>query len=337
MTATGASPLDGLIPPDKRGAVELALRSVRPGVELDAAERITGGASGAGVFRLRAGGETLLLRIEKGRDALNDPARQYICMRIAAAAGVAPAVLHADAEAGVALTAFIEAAPAEALDSGARLALLAEAIRRLHAAPLFPPLMPYLDAMDSLAAGLAASGALPAEAGARVQEAYATVSAAYRKLDADVVSSHNDLNRANVVFTADRAFVVDWETAFAADRYVDLAAAANFFTLDDAGELALASAYFGETPSPYRQGRLYLMRQINRVFYGVMLLQAFSGGRKLEDGDLDVPPLPEILRQLGAERGPQGFVRLAMRFLLDAVEGARGPRLQAALDAVGLA
>ncbi len=336
MTATGASPLDGLIPPDKRGAVELALRSVRPGVELDAAERITGGASGAGVFRLRVGGENLLLRIEKARDALNDPARQYICMRIAAAAGVAPAVLHSDAEVGIALTAFIEA-PAEALDSGARLALLAEAIRRLHATPLFPPLMPYLDAMDSLVAGLAASGALPAEAGTRVQEAYAAVSAAYRKLGEDIVSSHNDLNRANVVFTADRAFVVDWETAFAADRYVDLAAAANFFTLDDAGELALASAYFGETPSPYRQGRLYLMRQINRIFYGVMLLQAFSGGRRLEDGDLDVPPLPEALRQVGAERGPQSFVRLAVRFLLDAVDGAQGPRLHAAVASVGLA
>ena len=36
---------------------------------------------------------------------------------------------------------------------------------------------------------------------------------------------------------------MDWDAAFQADRYVDLATLANWFTRDEAGEAALLATY----------------------------------------------------------------------------------------------
>ena len=47
-------------------------------------------------------------------------------------------------------------------------------------------------------------------------------------------------------FDGNRIWLVDWESAFLNDRYVDLAIVANFFVKDEAQEEAYLSAYFGE-------------------------------------------------------------------------------------------
>ena len=43
----------------------------------------------------------------------------------------------------------------------------------------------------------------------------------------------------------DRVWFVDWEAAFRADRFVDLASLANWFCRDEAEETDLLAAYFG--------------------------------------------------------------------------------------------
>ncbi len=77
-----------------------------------------------------------------------------------------------------------------------------------------------------------ATGILPAKALEKHRRYFGELVKAYpgeKRGNADFVSSHNDLNPGNVLFQGDKAWLVDWESAFAADRYVDLAAIANFF------------------------------------------------------------------------------------------------------------
>ena len=54
--------------------------------ELGGAQPLSGGLSGAGLWRIRVGGIAYVLKIEETRDVIRDPARTYACMRTAAAA-----------------------------------------------------------------------------------------------------------------------------------------------------------------------------------------------------------------------------------------------------------
>ena len=69
-----------------------------------------------------------------------------------------------------------------------------------------------------------------------------------------------------------RILLVDWESAFLNDPYVDLAIAANFFVQDEAEEESYLEVYFGEPAGEYRRARFYLMRQAVSLFYATLLL-----------------------------------------------------------------
>jgi Uncharacterized protein conserved in bacteria (DUF2239) len=91
------SPLDGLIPFAKREAVVRASNSAFGGAEIDSIARISKGASGAEVFRIKVAEVDYLLRIEGPPGGLRDPVRHYACLKIAVEAGVAPPLIYADA------------------------------------------------------------------------------------------------------------------------------------------------------------------------------------------------------------------------------------------------
>src|SRR5437868_4814185 len=126
------------IPPDKREPVRRALSGFGP---IEALEPITGGLSGSGVWRVRARGGAVILKIERPADGLNDYGRQYACMAIAAEAGVSPRLLSADADTGVAVIEHVEARPLPRRE--ALLPRAASLLRRLHLAPVFPPLIDF--------------------------------------------------------------------------------------------------------------------------------------------------------------------------------------------------
>ena len=107
---------------------------------------------------------------------------------------------------------------------------------------------------------------------------YAALTAAYPRNDPARVSSHNDLNPSNIIFADGRAWIIDWETAFAGDAYADIASLANWFAPDATAEALILTTYFGEAPGEARMARFLVMRQINRLFYGAMLIGSCHGG-----------------------------------------------------------
>ncbi|MBQ1543157.1 phosphotransferase [Caulobacter sp. CCUG 60055] len=328
------------LPPEKRAAVARGLTAAfGPGAEIDGLVPVGGGLSRADIFRIRVGGVAYLLRIEAERTHFGDPARGYACMRIAADALLAPRVRYACAEDGVAILDFIPERSLLLDYAGTRadlIAELAQAARLLHAAPAFPPLIDFLDGMDVLIAQQRAASVLDdAELDAPLS-LYAELARIYRGLEPAPVSSHNDLNPRNILYDGRRLWLVDWEAAFLADRYFDLAALANFFTATPEEEVLLQATYWSAPPREAQAARLYLARQVNHLYYALAFLNLAAAERPgLAVRDAGPPPvladLHAVMRAgepvLGSAEGRLAYGRARLGAALD---GLRDPRFDEA-------
>lgn len=320
---------------ERRTAIDRAMATAFGAPVITSMAPVTGGMSGAAVFRLHVEGADHLLRVEPPGDAFRDPVRGFRCMSIAADAGLAPRLRYACAEDGVAIMDFIEEQPLRTAFDGRREGLM-EALGRLvgalHETPPFPPLMGYLDGLDALIGSLHAHGLLPARHMEPTLDAYRALTAAYRRLPPDLVSSHNDINPRNILWDGARLWLVDWESAFLADRYVDLASVTSFFARDAGEEAALSEAYFGRAPTEAERARLHLARLINHVFYGVMFLNAAAAQRPgvagpEEEDEASLAEIHQALADLAFDldtvEGLIAYGRARLRAMRDGVAGAR--------------
>jgi aminoglycoside phosphotransferase (APT) family kinase protein len=331
------------IPAEKRAAVAKALAAAFGPAELEDVARLSGGLSGASVFRIRVAGSDYLLRLDTPANAFGDAARAYACLAIAANAGISPALRYADAADRITIVDFVQAQPLGGRPpTGPPLPVdLAQALARLHRAPAFPPLVDYLEGMQALIARHRESRLLDASVTQGVLDRYVGLAAVYRTRPEDLVSSHNDLNPGNILYDGERLWFVDWEAAFLADRYVDLATLANWFAFDPQVQTMLVTSYFGAAPTPEQSARLHLMRLVNHIFYGMIMLNGAADERpeaRLADGDLSGLTLADIgplLRQgrfdmtAWENRIAYGKARLAA-----ADAGMQGPAFEAALALV---
>jgi aminoglycoside phosphotransferase (APT) family kinase protein len=331
-------------PQTKQAAIARALMTAFGTSELDNASPMSGGLSGAGLWRIRVGGIAYVLRIEGTRDALRDPVRSYACMRVAAQAFLAPGVRYADAEDGVAIMDLVATRSLAQDDPAASQALiveLAQSVRLLHQTKAFPPLVDYLDGVDALLDLFRRNALLAPAATEELFARYAQLRAVYRTAPGDWVSSHNDLNPGNVLYDGARLWLIDWESAFLADRYVDLASVANWFARDAEADKVLLATYFGAPPGPEQRARFELMRQVNHLFYGVIFLNGAASerpGAALSDRTLAGPGLASLREGLAAgvfslqaweDRAAYGKARLAA-----ALAGLRQPAVAQALRLV---
>lgn len=264
-----------LIPEPHRAAATRALHAVFGTQPIESLALLSGGYSGALLYRVGVAARDTVLRIITRVDAFNDPVRQYACQNIAAAANIAPRVLYSDATDATSITDFVPAVPFSG-SMEARLIELARTIRTIQATPLFPPLVDFLDGIDGFIANVRAAKLLPESATTPHFALYAHIQRAYPRHTSDLVSSHNDLNPNNLIFDGEKFWVIDWETAFANDRYVDLAAAFNFSHADDEAEEVYLRAYFAAAPTSYQRARFFLMRQICLMFYATVHFQIVS-------------------------------------------------------------
>jgi hypothetical protein len=94
----------------QREAAHLALAGVLGSVPVSAVIPVSGGATAATVLRIIAGGRSYLLRMEGTPSPLRNP-HQYVSMRLAAEAGIAPRLLYADETARASVMDYIEQQP----------------------------------------------------------------------------------------------------------------------------------------------------------------------------------------------------------------------------------
>jgi thiamine kinase-like enzyme len=268
-----------MIPEAKKAAVERGLREAFDVSEIEEIRMLTAGLSSALVFRIVVKGRPYLLRVITRTDAMNDPTRQFACMKSGADAGIAPRVFYASIEDRISITDFVEARPFAAKEAIVRLPVT---LRTVHGLPAFPKVVNYIAAVDGFIQKFKEAKILPEGETEELFERYARVQSVYPRNDAEMVSSHNDLKPENILFDGARVWLVDWEAAFLNDRYFDLAVVANFVVKSEAEEEVSLRAYFGEAAGEYRLARFYLMRQITHMSYAMVFLRLGAGGKALE-------------------------------------------------------
>jgi hypothetical protein len=190
-------------------------------------------------------------------------------MRAAAEAGIAPAVLHADGDAGVAITAFVEERPFDDFPGGppALAQALGALAARLQATPVFPAVADYPSIIGNLLERLRKTRLYGTLLDPH-RDGFERLRAAYPWDEAHLVSSHNDSHPANILFDGERLWLIDWETAYRNDPVVDLAIMTMYQASTPELQEALLQAWRGRPSDPVLRARVYLMRQLTKLFYG---------------------------------------------------------------------
>jgi hypothetical protein len=135
--------------PARRAAAHAAVSDVLgSGVALTP---ISGGASGAFVFRAESERRRVLLRVEGTPSPLRNP-HQYVSQRIAAEAGIAPKLLYLDEANGVSVSDYVDHRPLGTFPGGAPALMraLGDLLRRLQATAVFPFFVTYPDIVTRL-------------------------------------------------------------------------------------------------------------------------------------------------------------------------------------------
>lgn len=266
---------------DRRAAALAAIASVADPASVTGISPTTPGASGASTLRIDTRLHTYLLRLEAGRRGFQNPARSYPCLLAAAQAGIAPAVHHADEDAGVLLMDFVAERPLTEYPGGesALLRALGAMVAQLQTTAPFPSVTNDFGALVAALLELIRDGGLfaPGVLDGHVA-GLASVRAAYPRA-ARQVSAHNDINPRNVLFDGTRLWLIDWELAFRNDPLSDVANIANNFSeVPDVDTLVL-EGWLGGAPDDDTRHRLGLMRDLHRLFSGTLLLAGFIGER----------------------------------------------------------
>ncbi|TSJ42613.1 phosphotransferase [Mucilaginibacter corticis] len=275
-----------VIPADKSAAVKTALLQAFQTEEPESIEILSGGLSTALVYKIGIRGKHYLLRLVMEVNAMNDPKRQFTCLRLAASAEIAPKVYYTSVTDGISITDFIYTQPQT--DKTNLLHELATTAKKIHELPLFPSFMNFLEGIDLFIVGFKASGLFSATATAELFALYHKIRTTYHWQEVDLVSSHNDLNPNNILFDGAKSWIIDWEAAFLNDRYVDLAIIAQSYARKPEQQHLLLKTYFDAEPTDYQKARFFLMQQVCLLYYGLMMFRLVTD-HVVTDTDLSAP------------------------------------------------
>jgi len=323
--------------PEQHENVRSGLAAAFGSAPIDAITRVTGGATTASTFRVDIGGRRYLLRVEGEPSPLRNP-HQYVSMRIATEAGIAPEIHYIDEVARVAVIDFIEQQSLKTFPGGPRALAqaLGELLSRVQATPVFPTFVNYPDIVARLFAhvrrtGLFAAGLLDAHV-----ERLELLREAYDAGLTSLVSSHNDPVPSNILFDGERLWLIDWESAYRNDPLVDVAIVLDHLARSPELEDVLLRAWFGGAPDEALCARLELIRALTRLYYaGVMLSASAAASWVTGATDLSAPTPQEFQQSIREGRlkpgAPETRHILGKMFLASFFSGVAPPGFDAAV------
>ena len=320
-----------------RDSASAALSAAFGSVPIGAVTAMTAGATTASVYRVEVGERRYLLRIEGEPSTLRNP-HQYVSMRIATEAGIAPEIHHIDEVARIVVTDFVEQQPLKTYPGGPRALAqaLGELFSRVQATPVFPYYVNYADIVARLfghvrRTGLFAAGALDAHV-----ERLELHRKAYEAGASRLVSSHNDPTPNNILFDGERLWLIDWESACRNDPLVDAAIVLGQFARSRELEDVLLTAWFGRAPDEALRARLAPVRALTHLFYaGVMLSASAEASWAKDDTDLSAPTPEQFRLAIDEGRLTRGAAEtkhiLGKMYLASFLSGVAAPKHEAAV------
>ncbi|MBA2398904.1 MAG: phosphotransferase [Bradyrhizobium sp.] len=325
----------GMFPIAHRDSAAAALAAAFGSAPIGAVTAMAGGATTASVYRVEVGERRYLLRIEGEPSPLRNP-HQYVSMRIATEAGIAPAIRYLDEAARIVVIDFIEQQPLKSFPGGPRALAqaLGELFSRVQATPVFPYYVNYGDIVTRLFAhvqrtGLFAAGLLEAHA-----EHLELIRKTYDAGASKLVSSHNDPTPNNILFDGERLWLIDWESACCNDSLVDAAIVLDQFARSEALEEVLLKAWFGRAPDEALRARLAPARALTHLFYaGVMFSASAAASWAKDDTDLSAPTPEQFRLAIDEGRLKRHAVGtrhiLGKMYLASFLSGVAAPKIEA--------
>jgi aminoglycoside phosphotransferase (APT) family kinase protein len=322
---------------EDREIVRSALATAFGSAPIAAITPVIGGASGASTFQVHVGGRRFLLRLEGKPSPLRNP-HQYVSLRIAAEAGIAPKIHYIDETKRVAVMNFVEQRPLQGFPGGPRALVqaLGELLRRVQVAPMFPYFVNYPDIVARLFAHVCRTGLFAGGLLDRHVERLQLLREAYNGGVTELVSSHNDSIPSNILFDGERLWLIDWESAYRNDPLVDVAIMLDNLAPSQELEEVLLKACFGRSLDDGGHARLELIRALTRLYYAGVLLSASAAASWVTgDTDLLVPAPADFERAIRVGRlspgAPETKHILGKMFLASFLSGVAPPRLDAAV------
>ena len=326
-----------IVPTVHRDAARAVLVGAFGAADIGLIAPVTGGASGAMAFRIEIGNRRYLLRMEGPASPLRNP-HQYLSMRIAAAAGIAPVIHGIDEAARIVVMDFVEERPLETYPGGADglARALGTMLARVQKTSPFPRFVEYPDIVARLWAhvcrtGLFAPGVLDIHT-----EHLAGIREAYVWDPAKSVSSHNDPLPRNILFDGKRLWMIDWESAYRNDPLVDVAILLDSFAPSPELEAVLLQAWLGRAPDEMLRDRLNPVRALTRLYYaGVLLSASAAASWTSADTDLTAPSVAEFRQAIRHRRlrpgTPETKHVLGKMYLASFLSGSIPPGFAAAV------
>ena len=237
------------------------------------------------VYRL----DEVILRVPgEGTGEYIDRQAEAVAAHAAAAAGVSPAVLHADAASGIMVTRYIPdtvtMTPETFRTRPGAPARAALALRQLHrSGAVFPTRFDLFAMIDDYLALLAGKDvALPKGYHDVVAEA-GTVRRALARAPAPLVACHCDPLCENFLDTGTRMWIVDWEYSGMNDPMWDLGDLSVEAGFDAAQDAAMLAAYFdGKTP-PDAAARMVIYKAMCDLLWTLWGLIQLANGNPADD------------------------------------------------------
>jgi thiamine kinase-like enzyme len=215
-------------------------------------------------YRARFGGREVVVRLPGNDTELlgSDRSGERESNGLAAAAGVAPAVLAYLEDPVVLVTAFVEGPTMESTDlrEPAVLAEVGAALRTIHGCGAIKARFDAFRLVEDYAAATRSRGGEVPAAYERAHAAAARIEASPALAGAAPVLCHDDLLPANFIATPEGIRIVDWEYAGMGNRWFDLGNFAVNNELGPAEEEDFLTAYSGVRPSAADLAALRLMR-----------------------------------------------------------------------------
>jgi thiamine kinase-like enzyme len=259
--------------------------------------QITVGFSGAGVYRVDAGGRAFVLK--RSAEGHGEAAwrRAVHLQRLAAEAGLAPRIAHVDDGRRAVLSDLVvdrrfSAYAADPATREAAIALLGRTVRRVHQLPIPPDAEPANPRalLETVGSAIASCAAAPAFVVDAVRRARATEAPPAERAP---VLSHNDLNPTNLLWDSERLVLLDWDAAAPNDCWFDLAVPALFLRLDDDACRRLLSVYDG-VPVATLPARFLHDRWLVAVLLGAGFVLMAVGRGHAGDAALTVDAAPSL-------------------------------------------
>ena len=183
-----------------------------------------------------------------------------------------------DADAGVVIMPFLETVPLTEFPGGpaAVASAAADLLVDLHQLAPFPTFGDHLFDVGGMLTALRFSGRVRSDQLSAHQEMFEEIRAVYPWDPSTFVSTHNDVNPANLLYDGNRLWLIDWESAKRNDPFIDIAQACVALAPTAELEDLVLRRVLSSPPDDLVRARLLLAKQLVRLFTGATLVLVTS-------------------------------------------------------------